>query len=475
LCALGRNCTLSFLMRRTRILVTLGPASDTPEVIRELLEAGTDAFRLNFSHGTIATHATACRRIREAAVALGRHTAILQDLSGPKIRTGPLAAPVALQAGETLTIERGSFTGGPGRIACSVGALFTSVAPGHRLLLDDGRIELEVTATSAGRLTATVVEGGLLEGQKGINVPGVSLPIPALTDKDRADLAAGVRMGVDLAALSFVQSAEDILAARDAAAAAGGPNLPFIAKIEKPLAVERIDEIARVADGVMVARGDLGIEMPLEQLPAVQRRVIMAARRHAVPVIVATQVLESMRSEPRPTRAEVTDAAHAVDESADAIMLAGETAVGRYPVRAVAVLDNIVREAERMPAPPIVVDRIAGPEHGLALCEAAATLAGRAGASAIVALTEAGRTARLLSALRPSARIVAATTSPQTSARLALVWGVVPMLTADSTLDAVRSAVLSRGLAEPGATVVFVSMAPALGRESVNFVHVERL
>ena len=464
-------------LRRTRILATVGPASDNPTTLRLLLEAGVDAFRLNFSHGKAEDHAATCRRIREAASATGRDVAVLQDLGGPKIRTGPLAAPVTLEEGAPLVIEPGSFVGDASRISCRFEALFTSVQPGHRLLVDDGRIELQVEGIEPGRITTRVVAGGVLESGKGINVPDAALRACALTPKDLVDLHAGLAMGIDLVALSFVQSAEDVVAAREALAGAGAPELPVIAKIERPQAVEHVEQILDVADGLMVARGDLGLELPLETLPAVQRRLILAARRRGIPVIVATQVLESMRTEPRPTRAEVTDAAHAVDEGADAIMLAGETAIGRYPVRAVATLDAIVREAEKMRDPGVRFppDAAAGTEHGRALCEAAVTLAERANAAAIVAVTERGHTARMLAALRPSARILAATGDPRTAARLALTWGVASIVTAETSLSTVREVLLDRGLISTGAVVVFVAMRPVLGRDNANFVHVERL
>ena len=464
-------------MRRTRILVTIGPACDDSATIGALLDAGADAFRLNFSHGNHATHAASYQRIREASTARGRSVAILQDLGGPKIRIGSLAEPIKLEEGARLVIEQGDFVGSGGRVSCAFDALFTSVGSGQTLLLDDGRIELIVTSAEPGRLTTRVTAGGLLESKKGINVPDVALRTSALTAKDVDDLRAGIAMGVDLLAVSFVQSPDDILLARSAASAAGAPDIGIVAKIEKPQAVERIDEILDVADGLMVARGDLGIEVPLERLPAIQKRLILAARRNGVPVIVATQVLESMRTEPRPTRAEVTDAAHAVDERADAIMLSGETAVGRYPVRAVSTLDAIVVEAERMLEPGVVVvpDGASWSEHGRAICEAAVALAGRARASAIVALTEAGKTARMLAALRPAARIFAATSSASTAARLALVWGVTPIVAELTTVAAVRQALLTRGLVTPGAIVVFVSMHTVLGREDTNFMHVERI
>lgn len=464
-------------MRRTRILVTLGPASNSPATIRALIDAGADAFRLNFSHGTAADHAETCKRVRAAATAAEREVAVLQDLGGPKIRTGPLAAPFPLREGDTLVIEKGDAQGGPGRVSCSFDGLFTSVAAGQRLLLDDGRIELEVDAVAPSLVTTRVISGGVLDAHKGINLPGVTLRTSALTAKDLDDLRAGIAMGVDVVALSFVQSADDVRAAHAAAAAAGAPDLPVIAKIEKPSAVESIDEILAVADGLMVARGDLGVELPIQTLPAVQKRLVQAARRRGVPVILATQVLESMRFEPRPTRAEVTDAAHAVDESVDAIMLAGETSVGQYPVKAVSILDAIIREAETAldPSARSLPDSQIGSEHGRALCEAAVTLAERSRAAAIVAVTESGRTALVLAALRPTARILAATPQVKTARRMSLVWGVTPLVTAETALPTLREVLASRALVPTGGAVVFVAIRPALGRDGANFVHVERL
>jgi pyruvate kinase len=401
----------------------------------------------------------------------------MQDLSGPKIRIGALAAPIDLAAGATLAIDLAADAEAPsppGHVATTFAALFESVKRGSRLLLDDGRIELEVTSVSPDRLDTRVNVGGRLESHKGINVPGVVLKTPAMTSKDRTDLIAGIAMGVDLVAVSFVQSADDMRLVREAATAAGAPDLPLVAKIEKPLAVEHIETILDESDGLMVARGDLGIEMRLEVVPAVQRRLVMAARERAVPVTIATQVLESMRTAPRPTRAEVTDAAHAVDEGADAVMLAGETAIGQYPVLAVATLDRILKEAERTPSQRAQVSELDAPwvPHGRALCEAAVALAARAGASAIVAVTEAGRTARMLSALRPQARILAATANAAVAARLNVMWGVTPFV-APAQLSDVRRVLRERAIVGPGSVVVFVSMGPAIGRADANFVHVE--
>ena len=464
------------MKRRTRILATLGPTSDSVEGIAALIEAGADAFRLNFSHGTRELHALTCQRIREVAAAKGRVITILQDLSGPKIRIGSLKAPVPLAVGAPLTIRLGDFTGSGAEVSCSFHALFASARPGDRLLIDDGRIEVVIETASADALTVRVAVGGLLESRKGINVPGVRLRTSAVTEKDLADLTAGIAMGVDAVAVSFVQTAEDILAARAAAVHAGAFGLPIIAKIEKPLAVEHLDDIVDVADGIMVARGDLGIELPLETLPAVQKRIVMAARRRGVPVILATQVLDSMRTEVRPTRAEVTDAAHAVDEGVDAVMLAAETAVGRHPAHVVQTLDMILTEAERSPAQPLAIpDPALSSAHAAALGEAAVALASRSGAAAIVAVTEAGQTARMLAALRPAAPILAATFSRQTAARLGLVWGVTSVLVDDSSHAAVRDVLMSRGLVPAASVVVFVSVDPALTREGRNYVQVERV
>jgi len=472
-------------MRHTKILVTLGPATTDGTVIRAMLEAGADACRLNFSHGSQDEHAAFCRQVREQAQAAGRQVMVLQDLAGPKIRTGPVPAPLILAAGTDVVVDKGDGDGTPGRITCAFEPLFASVESGQRLLLDDGRIELVVKDTAPARFVATVVEGGVLGSRKGINLPGAVIQTPALTDKDHSDLRAGVAMGVDAVALSFVQSPDDVRAARVAASAAGAPDMPIIAKIERPAAVERIDDIVTASDGIMIARGDLGIELPLETIPAVQHRVLQAARRRGVPVIVATEVLESMRASSRPTRAEVTDAAHAVDESADAIMLSGETAVGVNPVRAVVTLARIIAEAERARegtgarggyrGAGVSTDDVIASRHGLALCEAAVALAHRAGASAIVAVTKAGKTPRLLSALRPASRIIAATPNEQTAARLGLVWGVTSMLTSAAALPAVREALLAGALVPGGDTIVFVAMHAALGLEADNYLVVERL
>jgi pyruvate kinase len=465
-------------MRHTKIIATIGPASANRDVIDALVVAGVDVFRLNFSHGTHESHAESYARIREIAANAGRHVGIMQDLSGPKIRTGPLDGdrPLPLEEGEALVLGEGHAPSQPGRIFTPYVELVRSAQPGARLLLDDGRIELEVVGRSAEGLQVVVVNGGLLGGHKGINAPGVALPPSALTDKDVEDLRFGLRLGVDFVALSFVQTAEDVARAREVIERAGR-STPVIAKIERPAAVDNLEAILRIAQGVMVARGDLGLEMPLEQVPRVQKQIIRCARAVGLPAIVATQVLESMRVEPRPTRAEVSDAANAVDEGADAIMLAGETAAGAFPVRAVQMLDAVIRDAESMLPPvnlPPAIDT-ASSRHSHALAQAAVTLATTGQADAIVAVTTEGRTARLLSACRPAAPILAATPDGNVAGSLSMLWGVLPFITAERNIDRLTAELVERRLLASGAVIVFINVSPDQNRIDANFLHVRQV
>ena len=469
-------------MRKTKIIATLGPASSSETSIRELIDAGVDVFRFNFSHGTHESHGETIARVRRAAKESGRIVGLLQDLSGPKIRTGLLRdhKPLQLSAGEALTIAVGDFAGEPGRVSTTF-ALPAVVHPGDCLLLDDGRLQLRVEDVRADELLTRVVDGGPLGEHKGINVPGVEFPATGLTAKDIDDLKFGVAQGVDVIALSFVQSAEVLRQARALLREAGVPQIPLIAKLERPEGVARVEEILQESDAVMVARGDLGLELPLERVPRIQKEVTRMARALEVPVIVATQVLESMRTEPRPTRAEVSDAANAVDDGVDAIMLAGETAAGAYPVRAVHTLDTIIREAESIPL--VRHERIRGrlvPPHAHAVCEAAITLAERGDAAAIVAVTRGGKTARVLAALRPSAPIYAATDDVAVLRGLSLVWGVAPALTDHS--DEVNTAaarigheLVARGAVAAGSVIVVVSVTDDLSPGPSNFVKLHRV
>ena len=471
-------------MRSTNIVATIGPATSSDAAIRELIDAGVDVFRLNFSHGTYEGHAAVIARIRAASAERQRAVAVLQDLSGPKIRTGTLrdGVPLHLSVGDALRIEVGETPGEAGRVTTGYADLPRAVRRGDLLLLDDGRIQLEVEESGGDYVRTRVVDGGMLGEHKGISAPGVALPAGALTAKDRADLVFGVKQGVDFIALSFVQTAEDLRQARAALTEAGAPELPLVAKLERPEAIAQLEDILAEADAVMVARGDLGLEMPLEQVPRVQKHITRRARALGVPVIVATQVLESMLTEPRPTRAEVSDAANAVDDGVDAIMLAGETAVGRYPVRAVETLDRIIRDAEQIPpvgSVPLEGGRLLR-GHGRALCEAAVTLADRGDASAIVAVTRGGKTARLLSALRPRAPIYAATDNLQIARRLSLGWGVVPVradLSGDVSTAAGRigEQLVAHGAIPAASVIVLVSITPDLAPGPSNFLKLQRV
>ena len=484
------------MTRHTKIVATLGPASTGEAILDALVARGVDVFRLNFSHGTHESQGLTYHAVRAAAARAGRHVAILQDLSGPKIRTGRLRGgqPIELRKGDELRLAAADEEeeGGPGRVFTRYAELVASAQPGARLLLDDGKIELRVVERAGGELVTVVVNGGKLGEHKGINAPGVALPAAAVTKKDEEDLRFGLALGVDMVALSFVQTPDDCHAAKRIMRAAK-VDLPLIAKIERPQALEHLDAIIAAADGVMVARGDLGLECPLEQIPRIQKTIIASARALGRPVILATQVLESMRTEPRPTRAEVSDAATAVDQGVDAIMLSGETAAGEYPVEAVETLIAVIRDAETVairavqPGPNI---SLFGPPasdpppdgfdafrtvHGRAMCEAAVTLASSGQAEAIVAVTLHGKTAQLLSSLRPPASIVAVTPSDAVARRLTLYWGVRPVVSDLEDLAALERPIRSAIALSPRAVVVFININPDLTRLDANFLNVQRL
>jgi pyruvate kinase len=471
-------------MRSTKIIATVGPASDTDTALDALIAAGVDIVRLNFSHGTQTTQAATFQRVRAAAARAGREVAVLQDLGGPKIRTGLLEGhrPIPLKAGDTLRIATGDFVGGAGRVATTFAGLAQGVAPGDHLLLADGTIELRVDGTNGAEIQSTVVEGGDLGEHKGINAPGVKLPTKALTDKDVSDLRFGLSLGVDLVAMSFVQSAADVIDARQLIADAGHAGVPVIAKLERPQALERLGDIIDASDAVMVARGDLGLEMPLEKVPRAQKEITRRARRQRIPVILATQVLESMTTGARPTRAEASDAANAVEDGVDAIMLSGETAAGVHPARVVQTLNAIIGDAES--AGFVHRNRLLeGGEihdHAQAICEAAVTLAERGNAQAIVAVTRRGGTARRLSALRPRVPILATTDRADLARRLSLYWGVTPVITevgedVDAAGAKTAQQLLARGLLTAGATIVLVRINADLSRTDANYLKIHRL
>ncbi len=460
-------------MRHTKIIATVGPACSSDEMLDALIAAGTDIFRLNFSHGTQETQGATFARVRAAAKRARREVAVLQDLGGP----------ILVKRGDRLTIATGDFPGEPGRLSTTFAGLAQSVRPGDRLLLADGLVELRVESTDGREIQTVVVEGGQIGEHKGINAPGVPLPASAITPKDAEDLRFGLALGVDMIAISFVQTAADLRRARQLAAEAGCADVPVIAKLERPQALEHLDEILAASDAVMVARGDLGLEMPLERVPRAQKEITRAARRQGIPVIVATQVLESMTTGARPTRAEVNDAANAVEDGVDAIMLAGETAAGAYPARAVLTLDAIIRDAETglpMDHPGRSTDAALPSDHAQALCEAAVTLANRGDAQAIVAVTRGGGTARRLSALRPRAPILATTDRDDTARRLSIYWGVTPVCSdigenVDSAGTLIGQQLVARGLVAPGAAVVLVSINADLARDDANYLRIKRL
>ena len=451
--------------RKAKIVCTLGPASDTAETIEALGRAGMDVARLNFSHGSAADHERRLRLVRAAADRVGRPVAVLQDLQGPKIRTGRMrGGEVLLRAGDEVTITTADVEGDASRFATTYAGLPGDVEVGQPVLLADGRLRLEVLEKrSATELRARVAVGGPLKSQQGINLPGTRVSAPSLTEKDRADLELGLAMGVDFVALSFVRSADDVLAAK---ALLG--DTPLVAKIEKPEALADLDRIADAADALMVARGDLGVELPLEQVPLTQKAVIERTNAATKVAIVATEMLESMIEKPRPTRAEVSDVANAILDGAGAVMLSAETAAGRYPVAAVATMDAIVREVEgstryrSLPRPSLA----RSDSFPLAVARATVAAADQLGVATVVALTESGRTARLISEHRPaSCGILGLSTDPRTLRRMALYWGVEPLQVPtfgdpEEMLRIVGDAVLATGTARCGDTVVIASGFP---------------
>ncbi len=472
----------------TKIVATVGPASADEATLARLMDAGVDVFRLNFSHGTHADHAETVARVRALAAERGAVVALLQDLQGPKLRVGELVGgePVSLIPGHPLTIVTEPVEGTAERISTTYDRLGEDVKPGDRMLLDDGTMEVRVEAVQRNAdgpdvVDARVIVGGMLKPRKGINLPGTAVSVPALTPKDLEDLAFGVAQGVDVVALSFVRAAADVRAAQAEIRRLGGRQ-PVIAKIEKPQAITRLEEIIRISDGVMVARGDLGVEMSPEAVPMLQKRIIRLANAAGVPVITATQMLESMIGNPRPTRAEASDVANAILDGTDAVMLSGETAVGAYPVGAVETMARIAREAERGLT---MADRRRRADDGRvtdahAVAHAARALAGDLAVPAIAVLTATGRTAGLVSGERPGVPIVALTDRPTVARRLTLWRGVVPIVvelpkSTDAALTAVERGLLERGVAKPGDRVVVVGSAPRRARGRTPFVQVHRL
>ncbi|MCU0490829.1 MAG: pyruvate kinase [Chloroflexaceae bacterium] len=469
-------------MRRTKIVATLGPATNSPERISRLIKAGMNVARLNFSHGSHADHAARIDMVRRCASEAGKHVAILQDLQGPKIRTGSLqkGQPVELLAGQAFTITVEPIIGDAQRVSTTYQMLPKDVRPRDRILLSDGLIELMVVSHTETDVVTEVVHGGRLKEHQGINLPGVRVSAPAATEKDIEDLHFGLEQGVDYIALSFVRKASDIVLVKDVIAKAG-KKTPIIAKIERPEALDVLPEILAVTDAIMVARGDLGVEMPPERVPLVQKQIIDAANRSLIPVITATQMLESMIHNPRPTRAEASDVANAILDGSDAVMLSGETAAGDYPIESVQMMAQIADAIEATGRhSDIAVQHWAIPEvksTPRAIAAAACTVASTLPVRAIAVLTQSGSSARLVSHYRPTVPIIALAPTEETCRRMSLFWGVTAVqIEWGDRLDEVEKQVQfilrDRGLVQRGDLVVFTGGHPVYRHGPTNFVKV---
>ncbi|AUW59183.1 pyruvate kinase [Sphingobium sp. SCG-1] len=464
-------------LRNVRILATLGPASSGPDMIRKLYLAGVDAFRINMSHGAHEDHAVNIASIRALEKEFGRPTTILADLQGPKLRVGTFANGVAvLKVGEPFVLDRDTAPGDTRRANLPHPEIYEALLPGTRLLLDDGKLVLRVQKVEDDRIETLVEVGGTLSNRKGVNVPDVVVPMAAMTDKDRRDLSFAMQQGADWIALSFVQRPEDLAEARKLMGGYGA----LMAKIEKPAAVQRLDELLELSDAVMVARGDLGVELPPYAVPPLQKQIVASARRMGKPVVVATQMLESMIKAPTPTRAEVSDVATAVYDGADAIMLSAETAAGDWPEEAVAMMDSIARSVETDPG---YLDRLhftetkPDPTTADALAEACAGVVPTVGATAIVCFTSSGSTVRRVSRERPSAPILALTPRQDTARKMGLLWGVHAVRTKDigsfeEMIGKARRMSLRHDLTEAGRKIIVLAGVPFGTPGSTNVIHV---
>ena len=466
--------------RRAKIVATVGPASASPEMLKALFLAGVDTFRMNFSHGTQADHAKVHNAIRALEKEMSRPIGILQDLQGPKIRVGTIKdGKFAVMAGETIRFVRSGADGEKTAIPLPHPEIFTAIAPGQDLLIDDGRIRVRVTGLGDDHIDAKVINGGTISNRKGVNLPGTVLDLSPLTVKDRADLAFGLELGVDWVALSFVQKPADILEAR----ALIGDRAGVMAKFEKPSALDHIDDIIRLCDAIMVARGDLGVEIPHEDVPGRQKEIIRACRLAAKPVIVATQMLDSMVASPTPTRAEASDVATAIYDGADAVMLSAESASGQYPREAVEMMDRIIQSTEHHKLYRSIIEASTlGEEHSAphAVAAAAAGLANDIGASAIVGFTSSGTTAARIARKRPNVPILAITPNLNVARQMSLLWGAhsVHSENVHSYEEMVTEAlnnIQSEAFAKPGDTAVVVAGIPFGQAGTTNNLRVVRV
>ncbi|WP_206810347.1 pyruvate kinase [Paradesulfitobacterium ferrireducens] len=464
-------------MRRTKIVCTIGPATDSRERIQELLKAGMDVARLNFSHGSHEEHERRISLLKAEAAQANKHLAILLDTKGPEIRTGIAPAPgITLMYGDHFSLDTNPEEGNQNRISITYPELWREVEPGMHILIDDGQIDLEIIDAREHMIQTVVRNGGVLLSKKGVNVPGAPIQLPAVTEKDKEDIAFGVKHDLDFIAASFTRKAEDILAVRRVVEENGG-DIHIIAKIESREGIENLDSILEVADGLMVARGDLGVEIPVEEVPLYQKEMIHKANLLGKPVIVATQMLDSMIRQPRPTRAEASDVANAILDGTDAIMLSGETAAGQFPIEAVKMMDRIARTAEKE-----YWGRRATRHPQLNVAEAISyasyTIAGDLDASAILTPTQSGLTARMISKYRPKSLLIAATPFPSTAKRLSLQWGVEPILVEESSgtdqlLSTAVNAALTKKLLTTGDTVVITAGVPVGKVGGTNMIKVQ--
>ena len=463
--------------RRTKIVATLGPASSDPQRIRTLFEAGVDVFRLNFSHGSKDDHARRFEAIRAIERETGRPIGILQDLQGPKIRIGTLASgPMTLKPGAKLRFDSNAQPGGPERIPLLHPEVHAAIAPGHQVLINDGRVRLEVTGVGDGCFDARVTVGGEISDRKGVNLPDTLLNLSPVTEKDRDDLAFGLSLGVDFVALSFVQRPDDVLEGRSLV----GDRASLMVKIEKPAALERIGDIVQLADAVMVARGDLGVEIPAEDVPGWQKDIVRICRLAGKPVIIATQMLESMVQSPVPTRAEASDVATGVYDGADAVMLSAESASGAFPVEAVATMDRIISHTENHGSYRSIIGALEptiDPTPSHAVSAAAAELAENIGAAAIVAFTASGNTVLRVARERARVPIIGATPNEKTARRLALLWGVHSIMSPDITnfgemVERAAAHAKADGFAKANDMIVIIAGVPFGKAGSTNNIRV---
>lgn len=470
-------------MPRTKIVCTLGPATDSPEVLRALLQAGARVLRLNYSHGTQAQQAARAEMARGIARELGIHIGILADLQGPKMRIGDIpGGSVALREGATVVLTAQPTPGVEGQIPFAEPEVLADIRPGARILLDDGALELRAVGADEGGVSAQVVVGGVLSSRKGVALPDTEVRLASLTAKDRDDARAAVAAGVDFVALSFVRSAANVEDLRGLLRGLVAEDMPIVAKIEKREALARFPEILAAADAIMVARGDLGVEIPPEDVPMHQKAIVRQCNAAGKPVIIATQMLQSMIDNPRPTRAEASDVANAILDGADAVMLSGETAVGHYPVEAVAMMGKIARATEaHFPYAARLWEASEARAITItdAISQATCEIAQELGAKAIIASTRSGHTARMVAKYRPQTPILAPTPDLKVAARLALAWGVEPLLvpqfdTTDEMIAQAVNAAKGRGFVHPGDVVVITAGVPigGAGRTNMLKVHV---